>query len=51
MPIDRALIERALLSDAEAAWVDAYHARVCESLAPLLDDAARRWLEQATAPL
>lgn len=51
VPIDRALIERALLSDPEAAWVDAYHARVRESLSPLLDDAARRWLEQATAPL
>jgi Xaa-Pro aminopeptidase len=51
VPIDRSVIERALLNDAEAAWVDAYHARVRESLSPLLDEAARRWLEQATAPL
>ena len=51
VPIDRALIERELLTDAEAAWVDAYHARVRESLSPLLDEAARRWLAGATAPL
>ncbi|WP_372397012.1 aminopeptidase P family protein [Azospirillum sp. HJ39] len=51
VPIDRKAIEPALLSGAETAWVDAYHARVCESLSPLLDGETRRWLEAATAPL
>jgi Xaa-Pro aminopeptidase len=27
-PIDRRLVERVLLSDDEAAWLDGYHARV-----------------------
>ncbi|SME97562.1 Xaa-Pro aminopeptidase [Tistlia consotensis] len=50
-PIDRHAVEPALLSAEETAWLDAYHARVRESLSPLLDGAARAWLEQATAPL
>jgi Xaa-Pro aminopeptidase len=31
-PIDKALVDRALLSDAETAWWNAYHARVREVL-------------------
>lgn len=50
-PLDRALINPALLDDDERAWVDAYHARVLTELAPLLDAGARAWLEQATRPL
>ena len=52
-PIDRALIEPAMLTAAERTWLDAYHARVAETLAPLLaDDAATLdWLKAATAPL
>jgi Xaa-Pro aminopeptidase len=50
-PIDRRLIEPKLLDADEAAWLDAYHARVRELLAPQLDGADRRWLEQATAAL
>ncbi len=50
-PFDRALIDPGLLGPAEAAWLDAYHARVREELSPLLDPAARDWLERATAPL
>src|SRR3546814_15824429 len=37
-PIDRRLVERARLSAEEAAWLDAYHARVREALGPQLDD-------------
>ena len=50
-PIDRDLIDPALLDAAEAAWVDAYHARVLRELGPLLgaDDAA--WLAARCAPL
>ena len=52
-PIDRALIEPAMLTADERAWLDAYHARVAETLAPRLagDAATLDWLEAATAPL
>jgi len=50
-PIDRAMIEPSLLNGRERAWLDAYHARVLETLSPLLDDATRAWLAQATAPI
>jgi Xaa-Pro aminopeptidase len=50
-PIDRACIEPALLSPAERSWVDAYHARVLEVVAPQLEGEALAWLHQACAPL
>lgn len=51
VPIDKRLIEPAMLSRAEIAWLDAYHARVREEIGPLMPDEVRPWLEQATAPL
>ncbi len=50
-PIDRALVEPALLTPAEIAWLDGYHARVRQSLTPLLDPATAAWLAAATRPL
>jgi Xaa-Pro aminopeptidase len=50
-PIDRRLIATELLTDAERAWVDAYHARVARELSPLVDGATRPWLAAACAPL
>jgi Xaa-Pro aminopeptidase len=51
-PIDRALVESGMLGDAELAWLNGYHATVCERLGPLLEGTpAARWLEAATAPL
>ncbi len=50
-PYDRRLIDPALLDAQERAWVDAYHARVRAALSPLLDDAARDWLNRACAEL
>ncbi|WP_018183506.1 aminopeptidase P family protein [Kaistia granuli] len=50
-PIDRNLIDVALLSPAERAWMDAYHARVRDMLAPSLDGAALDFLIAATQPL
>jgi len=50
-PIDRALIDVALLTPAERDWVDAYHARVAAAVGPLLDDDARIWLGTVTQPL
>jgi Xaa-Pro aminopeptidase len=50
-PIDRRLIEPAMLAAEERAWLDAYHARVNAALAPLLDAETRAWLDAATRPL
>jgi Xaa-Pro aminopeptidase len=50
-PIDRTLVARDLLDDEEIAWLDAYHARVRDTLAPLLDRDTTRWLAEATQPL
>ncbi|MFY9294787.1 MAG: M24 family metallopeptidase, partial [Methylorubrum rhodinum] len=50
-PLDRRLIDLGLLGERDAAWVDAYHARVRESLAADLDGQTRDWLEAATRPL
>lgn len=50
-PYDRALIETALLTEAERAWIDAYHARVLAEIGPLVPMDDRVWLEQACAPL
>jgi Xaa-Pro aminopeptidase len=50
-PVDRALIEPALLSEAERAWLNAYHSRVLAEIGPLLEPDARAWLQGACAPL
>lgn len=50
-PIDRALIDLSLLDGGEIAWLDAYHARVRETLNPDLDPETAVWLADATAPL
>ena len=51
VPIDRRLIDPALLNDTETAWLDSYHQRVHASLSPLLPPAAADWLIAATQPL
>jgi Xaa-Pro aminopeptidase len=50
-PIDRRLIVKELLTAEEIAWLDAYHASVCETVGPEVDAETRAWLKQATAPL
>ncbi len=50
-PIDRALIAAELLTEEERAWLDAYHARVRETLTPLLDEATATWLAGVTRPV
>jgi Xaa-Pro aminopeptidase len=47
-PIDLNLVEPGLLTDGERLWLNAYHARVFETLRPLLDEETGAWLEQAT---
>ena len=51
VPIDRRLIVPDMLSRAERTWLDDYHARCRDLLAPRLEAAARNWLEHATMPL
>ncbi len=58
VPIDRRLIRADLLDGDERSWLDAYHRRVRDEIAPLLkarvlsdDDAALSWLIEATEPL
>ena len=50
-PIDRALIEPALMTPDEIAWLDRYHETVFARLAPGLDEGPVRWLGAACAPL
>ena len=50
-PIARGLVDAALLSAAEADWLDAYHAAVFEKLAPGMGADDREWLAAACAPL
>jgi Xaa-Pro aminopeptidase len=50
-PIERRLIETAMLSADERAWVDDYHAQVLNVVGPQLEGDARAWLEEQCAPL
>jgi Xaa-Pro aminopeptidase len=50
-PIDRRLVVAQMLAAEEAAWLDRYHARVGETLSPLVDAETRAWLAAATRPL
>lgn len=51
VPIDRRLIEPALMNDEELAWLNDYHARVARELAPHLAADEIAWLKEATKPL
>lgn len=50
-PLDRRLIDVDLLTDAERAYVDAYHAETLARVGSLLDGEALDWLRAACAPL
>jgi Xaa-Pro aminopeptidase len=50
-PIERRLVDKAMLGDAELAWLNAYHAEVLAKIGPQLSGADRTWLEAACAPL
>lgn len=49
--LDRRLIKPSLLSEEELDWLNAYHRRVYEKLAPHLEEPVARWLAEQTAPL
>lgn len=50
-PIDTTVIDRWLLDDYEVEWLNDYHRRVYEELAPHLTDDERQWLAEATAAI
>ena len=50
-PIDRRLIVANMLTPEETEWLDGYHARVAQTLSPLVDAETRAWLAAATRPL
>lgn len=50
-PIDRALVEPALLDPAEREWWNSYHACVLDVIGPQLEGDALAWLNAACRPL
>lgn len=50
-PIDKAPIERTLLTAEEVEWLNNYHRTVFEKLAPHLDKETQHWLKEACSPL
>jgi Xaa-Pro aminopeptidase len=50
-PIDRNLIEPALLSGEECDWLNSYHARVLREIGPFLEGQELAWLKNACAPV
>src|SRR5438874_4636933 len=50
-PIDRLLIEPALLTPEELIWLNCYHAHVLARIGPTLSGADLSWLQQACAPI
>ena len=51
VPLDRRLIDTALLSPQERDWIDRYHADTVARIAPLVEGAVLDWLLAACAPL
>jgi Xaa-Pro aminopeptidase len=49
-PIDLRPVDRNLLNEVEIEWINAYHGRVREALAPHLEQTTLAWLEEATKP-
>ncbi|MEM8804075.1 MAG: M24 family metallopeptidase, partial [Pseudomonadota bacterium] len=51
VPLDRRLIDTAMLARWEIDWIDRYHAQVRDKMAGRVSADALGWLEAATAPL
>ena len=50
-PIDRRLIRKSMLTEAERHWLDAYHHRVWKEIGPLVKGKTKDWLKEATEEL
>jgi Xaa-Pro aminopeptidase len=51
VPIERSLVEPALLTQVERDWLNRYHQRVVEVVGPQLERDDRQWLEAKCAPI
>ena len=51
VPLDRRLVDKALLSPAEIGWWNTYHAKVWDILSPQLEGEDLAWLKAECAPL
>ncbi|MDW4550419.1 aminopeptidase P family protein [Defluviimonas sp. D31] len=51
VPIDVRLIDAQALTEAERAWINAYHAEVADRIGPRVSVPARDWLATATKPV
>ncbi len=51
VPIDRALVDPALLDTGERDWLNAYHAEIAEKLGGALSEGAQAWLDRVTRPI
>jgi Xaa-Pro aminopeptidase len=50
-PIDRRLIRKSMLTEAEREWIDAYHKRVWKEIGPTVKGKVKDWLKDATEAL
>jgi Xaa-Pro aminopeptidase len=50
-PIDLNCVDITLLTEPEKTWLNDYHARVREVVAPQVDEPTRTWLQEATRPI
>ncbi|MBI1275683.1 M24 family metallopeptidase [bacterium] len=51
VPIDRQLVIKDMLSEAELSWLNGYHKRVFATIAPMLDETERDWLALACSEI
>ena len=51
VPFDREAILPELMTRSELGWLNAYHKRVYETLAPLMEEEELIWLREMTAEL
>jgi Xaa-Pro aminopeptidase len=51
VPIEKKLIDVAMLSDQELDWLNDYHAKVLALIGPQLSGEDKAWLERQCAPL
>jgi Xaa-Pro aminopeptidase len=47
-PVDYRAIDKSLLSDSELKWLNDYHAKTYETLAPYLNGEEKAWLKGET---
>ena len=50
-PFDRNLFETEIMTETEIEWINTYHAKVYDTLAPYLNDAQKAWMRTKTLPI